>query len=348
MQAAPTLSIVIPCYNEGDILERTYQQLSAYLDEKDWHGALPKTWEIIFVNDGSKDRTDEVVTALMAKDARVRLCTYPHNGGQGKALQTGFAAARGEWIFCVDADLDYGPDHIERFLRESVQHTADLVVGSPYMAGGQALNVPRVRLLMSKAANWYFSRIFSIGISTFTGIVRLYRRTSLERLMLTSRDKDILPEIIIKAHALGMNIVETPATLCWKPEIQKTRGRGAGIITTGRKAFAHFLWGVVENPLFFFSLPILLAIVGLIWFTSAVIYLFCRDYTSTPRGVLPDITTTFSTLIQQNPQTFVAMFSFFFTTLILSCIGLIIYQNKIKKDHDFLYFTLLSDRLRQD
>jgi len=347
MQAAPTLSIVIPCYNEGDILERSYQQLSAYLDEKDWQGALPKTWEIIFVNDGSKDRTDEVVSALMAKDARVRLCTYPHNGGQGKALQTGFAAARGQWVFCVDADLDYGPDHIERFLRESLQQNADIVVGSCYMPGGQAMNVPRVRLLMSKAANWYFSRIFRIGICTFTAIVRLYRRESLHRLMLISRDKDILPEIIVKAHALGMKIVETPATLCWKPEIQQTRGRGAGIITTGRKAFAHFLWGVVENPLFFFSLPILLSIVGLIWFTGAVLLLFCQEYASSPRGILADVTATLSAITQQNPQTFLALFSFFFTTMILSCIGLIIYQNKIKKDHDFVYFTLLSDRLRQ-
>ena len=345
--SAPTLSIIIPCFNEGKILADTYQQLRAYLEQGAWHGTLPNTWEIIFVNDGSSDDTDVVVTRLQAHDRRVRLCSYRHNAGQGQALQTGFADARGEWVFCVDADLDYGPEHIERFLKQALQQDADIVVGSPYMPGGQALHVPRIRRWMSRVANWYFARIFNIGIRTFTGIARLYRRAALNRLMLTSRDKDVLPEIIIKAHALGMKITESPATLCWKPEVQKTRGRGAGILSTGRKALRHFLWGVVENPFFFFSLPIVLSVVFLAWFSFAVLYLFCRDFTATGRGTLADVTETFSMLVHENPQTFLCLTLFFFSTMILSCIGLIIYQNKIKKDHDFLYFTFLSDRLHQ-
>src|SRR4051812_34328937 len=101
LQPAPTLSIIIPCYNEGRILAATFQQLRSYLENSGWSGSLPRTWEVIFVNDGSTDGTDDVVSELAARDPRVRLCTYPHNGGQGKALQTGFAHARGDWIFCV-------------------------------------------------------------------------------------------------------------------------------------------------------------------------------------------------------------------------------------------------------
>jgi glycosyltransferase involved in cell wall biosynthesis len=337
----------MPCYNEGDILERSYQQLRAYLDETDWQGSLAKTWEIIVVNDGSKDQTDVVVAGLMAHDKRVRLCTYPHNAGQGKALQTGFAHARGDWIFCVDADLDYSPEHIERFLREAVRAKADMVVGSPYMRGGRTENVPWVRLLMSKAVNRYFAFVCKIGVSTFTGIVRLYRRTSLERLLLTSRDKDILPEILIKAHTLGMKIVEAPAHLCWKKEVQQTRGRGIGVFSTARKVFRHLLWGVVENPGFFFSIPLTVSVVGFLWFTRAVVALFLGNFHASDLGILADITNTLSQQVHAHPQTFLLLFLFFFTSLILSCIGLIIYQNKTKKEQDFICFTLLAEAMRQ-
>ncbi len=347
MLPTPTLSIVIPCYNEGPILAASYHRLRAYLEETDWQGELPKTWEIVFVNDGSMDGTDAIIAAIAARDPRVRLCTYPHNGGQGKALQTGFAAARGDWIFCVDADLDYGPDHIERFFREALLHRADLIVGSPYMPGGRTENVPWVRLMMSRAVNRYFRFVCNIGVSTFTGIVRLYRRASLQRLLLTARDKDILPEILIKAHTLGMKIVEAPAHLCWKKEIQATRGRGIGVFSTARKAFRHLLWGVVENPGFFFAIPLVIALIGLLWFGAAVTSLFAQHFHLTGDGVLRDITATASQLVLANPQTFLLLLLFFFTTLILSCIGLIVYQNKTKKDHDFICLTQLAEMMRK-
>lgn len=347
MHAAVTLSIVIPCYNEGPILAATYQRLCAYLEAANWQGDQPKTWEILFVNDGSKDDTDAIVSAIAACDPRVRLCTYPHNGGQGKALQTGFAAARGEWIFCVDADLDYGPEHIERFLSEAQMQQADLIVGSPYMEGGRSENVPWVRLWMSKTINRYFSFVFNIPISTFTGIVRLYRRSSLQKILLTSRDKDILPEIIIKANTLGLKIVEVPANLCWKADVQKSRGRGIGVVTTAKKAFRHLLWGVVENPGLFFSVPIVISILGLLWFTGAVTHILIRHSALTDAGLVVDITNTLSSAVHTSPHTFFIWFLFFFTTMILTSIGLIIYQNKAKKDQDYICFTQLAEMMRQ-
>lgn len=342
-----TLSIIIPCYNEGRILAASYQRLRAYLEQCDWSCGLPSTWEIIYVNDGSKDGTDVVVAAIVERDPRVRLCTYPNNGGQGKALQSGFAAAHGQWVFCVDADLDYGPEHIERFLRDALEQHADLIVGSPYMAGGSTENVPWVRLWMSRTVNRYFGFVTNVGVSTFTGIVRMYRRESLQRLLLTSRDKDILPEILIKAHTLGMKIVEVPAHLRWQKETQTTRGRGIGVFSTARKALRHLLWGVVENPGFFFSIPLVIALFGLVWFSSAVLILFGQNYRATDAGILRDITNTASHLVHANPQTFLLFLFFFFTTLILSCIGLIVYQNKTKRDHDYLCFTQLADMMRR-
>src|SRR5262245_17352229 len=78
MDVRPTLSIVIPCYNEAHILERSCRQLIDYLEHAAWSGNLPRTWEIIYVNDGSHDQTDAIVAAMNERDPRVRLCTYPN------------------------------------------------------------------------------------------------------------------------------------------------------------------------------------------------------------------------------------------------------------------------------
>ena len=82
------------------------------------------------------------------------------------------------------------------------------------------------------------------------------------------------------------------------------------------------------------------------WFTVAASELFARNFTPTDHGVLVDITNTLSRLTQTYPQTFYVWFLFFFTTMILTSIGLIIYQNKAKKDQDFICFTQIADMIR--
>ena len=92
---------------------------------------------------------------------------------------------------------------------------------------------------------------------------------------------------------------------------------------------------------------LMIAVVGLLWFAGAVTTLFAGHFRVTGNGILSDITSTASHLVHAHPQTFLLLFLFFFTTLILSCIGLIVYQNKTKKDQDFICFTLLAEMMRQ-
>src|SRR5262249_14403742 len=96
--SAKTLSVVLPAYNEEALIESTVRAVAEALM---WWGLES---EIIVVNDGSHDRTGDVVASLAACDKRIRLITHPENRGYGAALVTGFESARNDLVFFMDSD----------------------------------------------------------------------------------------------------------------------------------------------------------------------------------------------------------------------------------------------------
>lgn len=278
---------------------------------------------------------------LAQRDGRVRYLSYRVNAGQGQALQKGFAAAQGEWIFCVDADLDHGPERIERFLAAAEESGAEIVIGSPYMRRGTTEGVPLARLYMSRLMNWHFRRVLNLGFSTYTSIVRLSRREAIQGLLLTSRDKELLPEIVIKAALLGIPIVEAPADLHWKASNRNRGRRDASVRSMARKTMRHLSWGTMENPMLFFPAPALAVGAGTLWFAIAILILFASSYSQTTAGSLTAITVAANNVMQANPQTVVTFTVLLFTAMILFSLGIIILQNKVKREQDFLYFSRL-------
>src|SRR5262249_28653309 len=146
--------------------------------------------------------------------------------------------------------------------------------------------VPLTRLCMSRLMNWYFRRVLNLGFSTYTSIVRLYRREVIQGLLLTSRDKDLLPEIVIKAALLGTPIIEAPAHLHWKACHRDRTRRGASLLTMAGKIVRHLLWGAMENPMLFFLAPALAVGAGTVWFAIAIATLFFSSYSQTSLGGL--------------------------------------------------------------
>lgn len=110
--ADPHLSIVIPLYNEEDNLEPLAAELTAALAE------LGRDWEVLFVDDGSDDRSAAVLSRLAAADARLRVLRQPRNQGQSAAFAAGFRHARGQIIATLDADLQNDPADLPRMLAE--------------------------------------------------------------------------------------------------------------------------------------------------------------------------------------------------------------------------------------
>jgi glycosyltransferase involved in cell wall biosynthesis len=118
-----TLSIVMPAYNEEKTVAAVVQRLMK---------EITCAFEVIIVNDGSTDRTPEIVEELAAKDSRIRT-HHQKNGGKASALKQGFAMTQGDIVIIQDADLEYDPSEIVHVIRPILEGNADVVYGSRFL-----------------------------------------------------------------------------------------------------------------------------------------------------------------------------------------------------------------------
>ena len=206
------VSLIAPAYNEAQILNLNLQSLYDYMSRMD----RPVRWELIVVNDGSSDATAEVADKFAASHTAVRVLHHPRNFGLGRALRSGFSAASGDLVICVDVDLTYAPEYIEALIAASEQSHADVVLLSPYMQDGRVSHVPFLRRLFSLSANRFLCLAGGRRLHTSTGMVRLYSRSLLSQLCLNSDGMEINLEILHKALLLGARVKEIPAHLNWE------------------------------------------------------------------------------------------------------------------------------------
>ena len=148
--AIPVLSIVVPLYNEEENVRILYQEIRTALDP------LRKSYEIIFVDDGSKDRSVNYLKKILETDrqdkngpGKIRIIKFKRNFGQTAAMQAGFDHARGEIIISMDGDLQNDPADIPKFL-EMLKEGYDVVCGWRKDRQDKAIT----RILPSKVANW--------------------------------------------------------------------------------------------------------------------------------------------------------------------------------------------------
>jgi dolichyl-phosphate beta-glucosyltransferase len=153
------LSIVVPAYNEEHRLPPTLARLSAFLS------AQPLRWEIVVVDDGSRDATCAVVEAAMATIPNLKLVRQSPNRGKGAAVRLGMLAARGQIRVMSDADGSMSPDQLPRLLAPLVACTADIAIGSRYAEGAKTdVKQPLYRVLWSRLANRVIQRSLVPGV----------------------------------------------------------------------------------------------------------------------------------------------------------------------------------------
>jgi glycosyltransferase involved in cell wall biosynthesis len=251
------MSIIIPMCNEEANVERTAREVARVLDE------LTPDWELLLVDDGSTDGTAEAASRLSQGEHRIRVLSHGANLGRGQALRTGFAAAKGRFVFTIDCDLSYSPEHIREMHAELAgAGRPDMVIASPYMKGGRAEGVPFFRLATSRLGNLLLSFALGGAVKTITGIARGYRKTTIDSLDLSSSGKEIHLEIVSKALAVGYRILEIPAVL-------RGRHKGKSKMKLRVTTLSHLLFSYYEKPLIFFGVAglilILLGIIGGAW-----------------------------------------------------------------------------------
>ena len=236
------LSIVSPMYNEEANIKRTVSEIKKAMK------SYRQSWELILVNDGSLDNTLKLAQAISRRDPHVKVLSYTPNMGRGKALRTGFAAARGEIIVTIESDLSWDATHILKIARElEKDKSVDIILASPYMEGGKTENVPFKRLLISRLGNKILSLVMKGNFKMATQMFRGYRREVIDSLDLESDRKEIHLEILSKALACGYRAKEMPAVL-------KGRPGGKSKFKFKTTVISHLLFSLYERPMMMFGL----------------------------------------------------------------------------------------------
>lgn len=257
------ISIVLPCYNEEAIIIKNVSEIIDYLENSGKYN-----WEIVIVNDGSKDKTGELANQLEKGNKNIRVIHHPANLNLGHAMQTGFCNAKGDIIVVMDIDLSYSVDHIGRMVDKMIETSCDIVVASPYMKGGQVIDVPFSRKVMSKWLNRFMSSVAQEKYYTFTGMVRAYRAGFIRDVNLKTKDYEINPEIMYKAMILRARIIEIPASLDWT-EQNKVAGKRVSSIRVLRGFFSGIMAAFIFRPYMFFivigAFLMVLSMYQLVW-----------------------------------------------------------------------------------
>ncbi len=207
----PYISIILPCYNEEAILQVNLNVIIKYLESKN----EKYKWEIVIINDGSKDKTGIIADEYERQNGNIRVIHHPTNLNLGNALKTGFKNSKGDIIVVMDIDLSYSVDHIEKMVDKMIETSSDIVIASPYMKGGKVTDVPLGRKLMSRWVNRFMRVAAQDKYHTYTGMVRAYRKNFIQTVNLKTKDYEINPEILYKAMILRARIDEIPAHLDW-------------------------------------------------------------------------------------------------------------------------------------
>lgn len=266
------ISVVCPFYNEESILEASVRLMLRNLE------ALGEEWELIIVNDGSRDGSAAIAQRLAAESPRLRVLSYAPNRGRGYAIRTGVKAARGELVVTTEIDSSWGDDIALRIVEEFRKRPdADIIIASPHLAGGGYRNVPPKRVLLSTLGNYVVRSGLTYHITMNTGMTRGYRREKFLALPLDEDEKEIHLEIVSKAMAFGYRIYEIPAILEWKDHrLSATPGKKRKSSANINKLIrTHFLFSVLAAPFrYLYVVSGLLAVVSLALFVWAFINLF--------------------------------------------------------------------------
>jgi glycosyltransferase involved in cell wall biosynthesis len=203
-ELAPELSVVVPVYDEEGSVEQLYAALIHSLDD------LGRSYEIVIVDDGSRDETYARLSRLAAADKRLKLVRLRRNYGQTAAMAAGFDHARGEVIVPMDGDLQNDPADIASLL-EKIDEGYDVVSG-----WRQDRQDGLVRRLPSRAANWLISLVTGVRLHDYGCTLKAYRAEIVQETRLYGEMHRFLPAL---AHQAGASITEVPV---------RHRARGSG------------------------------------------------------------------------------------------------------------------------
>ena len=223
--APPDLSVVLPAFNEEVLLAGTARSLCDTL------AALGLTYELILVNDGSRDRTGEIADELARAHPTIAVC-HQQNQGLGGALRTGLARARGQYVLCWPADVPVERSDLAPFVDRL--GAADVLVGVRSRRDGYN---PLMQL-----NSWIYPRLVALLFDLHlrdVNWIHLYRTAYINRVHLTQRGIPMLVEALVRLRDLGATFLEVPSEM---------KVRTAGVASASR---VKIMWRTLRGLLQF-------------------------------------------------------------------------------------------------
>jgi glycosyltransferase involved in cell wall biosynthesis len=235
----PKYSIVVPFHNEEENVTTLYDRVKHAMEQ------VGDSFEMVFVDDGSRDRTYRLLEEIAAVDSRVLVIKLRRNFGQTSALAAGFDHAQGEMLLAMDGDLQHDPDEIPVFLAR-LEEGYDVVSGWRSNRGDSLF----FRRIPSLFANWLMARLSGVDIHDFGTTFKAYRREVIHNIPLYGEMHRFIPAL---ASWYGASICEVPIS-----NPQRVSGRSHyGLSRTFRVIFdlltIRFLLRYMTRPLHFFG-----------------------------------------------------------------------------------------------
>jgi glycosyltransferase involved in cell wall biosynthesis len=230
--AATTLSVIFPAFNEEDNIRHTVESARRVLPK------VATTWEIILVNDGSKDGTTPICDELAAQYPEVRAIHHVDNRGYGAALKSGILAARYDFIFFTDSDGQFDLQELERLIEWSSQY--EIVTG--YRAKRQD---PPHRLINAWGWKMLVRMVLGVKVRDIDCAFKIFQRSVFDRVQIRSVGAMVNTEILAQAMGFGMRIHEVKVS-----HYPRRFGRSSGAnLRVILKAFRELfrLWGQLRN-----------------------------------------------------------------------------------------------------
>jgi glycosyltransferase involved in cell wall biosynthesis len=206
--ATPQLSIVIPAYNESARIEQTLERVMACVDGQGWDA------EVLVVDDGSTDRTVEIVHAWMERTPRLHLIQNEGNRGKGYSVRNGLLQAAGKVVMFTDADLSAPMEEAERLLA-AIRDGADVAIGSRWMdRTRQTIHQPLYRRFFGRCFNGVTRTVMGLPFKDTQCGFKAFRREAAQIIFRLQRIErwGFDPEILFIARKLGYTIREVPVT----------------------------------------------------------------------------------------------------------------------------------------
>jgi dolichol-phosphate mannosyltransferase len=231
------VAVIMPTYNERDNIVPITTRVRSAVPEAD----------LLIVDDNSPDMTGQIAEELAAADSHIHVLHRQSKAGLGAAYIAGFRWALDrhyDVLVEMDADGSHQPEELPRLLR--ALDGADLVLGSRWVPGGQVLNWPRSRRILSRAGNAYARWVLGISLNDVTGGYRVYRASALPKIGLEnvqSQGYCFQIDLVRRALGAGLTLAEIPITF-----MERTRGKSKMSTTIVREAIWMVTqWGIAER-----------------------------------------------------------------------------------------------------